>query len=293
MHVLHALDRFVVQLEADGRAANTVGQYRRHLRAIASWLALENLSCEVEAIDHETIARFLASDTARTCSDGRAKSPGSMNALRTSLRCFFQFACRAGYVGADPARLVRRARCGPSPPRGLSDAEERRLLAILQDARGPEAQRDRVLIELMLATGLRLGSALGLDVDDVNLAAGELRVRVAKGDRPQTTFLSTRIVTVLQEFIGGRRDGPLFATRSGRRVSRRQMQRLFGRWREQAGISATVKLHSLRHAFAQKLYGATSDLFLVQHALNHRAISSTAIYARMDSARLRDAISHA
>jgi len=216
MHVLHALERFVLQLEADGRSPHTVAQYRRHVRALVAWLSAENLSCEVEAIDHETIARFLASSTARTRPDGQPKKPTSVNALRTSTRVFFSYMHRAGYVASDPARLVRRAKCGPPPPRGLSDEEEAKLLAALREATDAESRRDRVLVELMLATGLRLGSAIALDVADVDLAAGELHVRVAKGARQQKTFLSPRIEPVLQEFIGDRCDGPLFATRIGR-----------------------------------------------------------------------------
>ncbi len=290
MHVLHALERFELQLAADGRSSHTVGQYRRHVRALVSWLATENLSCDVEAIDHETIASFLASSTARTRPDGQPKKPTTVNALRTSTRVFFCYLHRAGYVASDPARLVRRAKCGPPPPRGLSDAEEAKLLGVLRDATGAEAQRDRVLVELMLATGLRLGSAIGLDVTDVDLAAGELHVRVAKGARPQTTLLAPRVVPIIQAFLGNRCEGPLFTTSSGRRVSIRQAQRRFRQWREQAGISSEVSPHGCRHRFAMQLYARTGDVLLVREALAHRSIQSTLAYARTEPSRLREAL---
>lgn len=291
MHLREALGRFTLQLQADGRSAHTIGQYERHGRLLITWLATERLSCEVEDIDHETLAHFLASEVARLRGDGIAKKASSVNALRTSTRVFFGHLHRAGYVASDPARLLRLARCGPPPPRGLSDAEEAKLFAVLREATGTEAHRDRVLVELMLATGLRLGSAIGLDVTDVDLAAGELHVRVAKGARPQTTFLSPRVVPALQEFIGDRCQGPLFTTSSGRRVSIRHAQRRFKFWRERGGLPNTVSPHSLRHTFAQRLYHATSDLFLVQAALHHRSVTSTTIYARVNRTHLRDAVS--
>ena len=90
--------------------------------------------------------------------------------------------------------------------------------------------------------------------------------------------------------MGDRQEGPLFTTSSGRRVSIRQAQRRFRQWRDQAGISSTAKPHALRHTFAQRLYRATSDLFLVQAALHHRSVTSTTVYARADDSRLRSTL---
>ena len=102
-----ALELFLVQLQADGRSSHTVGQYRRHVRLLASWLPP---SVRVEEIGHESLARFLASPQARTRSDGSQKKPGSANALRSSLKGFFAYAHEAGYIAQNPARLIRRAR---------------------------------------------------------------------------------------------------------------------------------------------------------------------------------------
>ena len=123
MHIEDALDRFLTQFDADGRSPHTRGQYQRHIRLLARWLASDGRSGEVEPLDYERLAVFLTTPEARTRPDGCPKKATSTNSLRTSLRCFFLHLHRAGYIRSDPARLIRRARCGTPPPRALSDKE--------------------------------------------------------------------------------------------------------------------------------------------------------------------------
>ncbi len=157
-----ALARFLIQLEADGRSPHTTGQYRRHVRLFASWCAHVGHSGAVHAITHEDVARFLASPQARTRRDTGAKKATSMNTQRSSLRGFFKYLHAAGHIPEDPTRLTRRALCGTPPPNGLSEGEETRFLDVLSRGEGSEAERDHALFHLMLATGLRLSSAIAL-----------------------------------------------------------------------------------------------------------------------------------
>ena len=113
-----ALDRYLVQLEADGRSHHTVAQYRRHIRLLARWLAGEKLRRNLAAIDHEVLARFLAAPVARTRPDGVAKRATAMNCLRSSLRTFFEYAHRAGYSPTNPAAVIKRGRPCRTPIRG-------------------------------------------------------------------------------------------------------------------------------------------------------------------------------
>jgi integrase len=196
------------------------------------------------------------------------------------LRTFFGYAHAAGLTTTNPARLIRRARCSPGPPRGLSRDEQDRLLAALAQATGEEAERDRVLFETMLATGVRVGSALALDVGDVNAEAGELYLRSTKGDRPMTVYFNARIGTLLRGLIGDRTEGALFESRHRHRISARQVARRLGFWCREAGIKGPTCPHGLRHTFGQGLYDRTRDPFLVQAALGHRSIASTMAYAR-------------
>jgi len=213
----------------------------------------------VSDVTDEHLASFLASGAARNRPDGKPKRPGSMNALRSSLRTFFAYLVEAGLIETNPARLIRMAICSPPPPRALRDHEEVKLRAVMEAAEGGEARRDLVLFELMLATGIRLSSALALDVEDLDLEAAVIHLRVVKRGGEQRVFMCRRALDLLVEFVGERRSGPLFQSVSGRRITCRHAQRRFRRWRHRAGVSDSVTPHGLRHAFAQRLYGQTRD----------------------------------
>ena len=142
----------------------------------------------------------------------------------------------------------------------------------------------------MLATGLRFGSAVALDVGDLDLDAGEVTVRRSKGDREERVFLRRDVCELLREFLGERTGGPLFRTRQGRRLTVRQVRRRLGEWLEKAGVQRKVGPHGLRHAFALGLYARTGDVLLVQRALCHRSLTSTLVYARASDERLRAAV---
>ncbi|HKX45932.1 MAG TPA: hypothetical protein VJP77_04470, partial [Planctomycetota bacterium] len=185
MRIEEALDLFVVQLRADGRSSHTVEQYRRHVLLLARWVRGEGKTPSgrvprarvrslgrVENLRHEDLARFLVSPAARQRPDGTEKKATSTNALRTSLRCFFAYLSDAGIIEQNPARLIRRAKCASPPPRAMSKGEQQELLAAMAAASGPGAERDHMLFALMLATGLRLGSAVAVERRDVDLERG-------------------------------------------------------------------------------------------------------------------------
>lgn len=213
-----------------------------------------------------------------------------MNALRSSLKGFFAYAHEAGYIALNPARLVRRASTGPRPPRGMSQAEQERLLAAFDAVDTDEARRDAVLVRLMLATGIRLSSALALDVEDVDLERGEVCVRRVKNGGEQVVFIGADTRALLASYLACRPSGPLFICASRRRLGTRQVQRRIAQWMGHAGIAGHYSSHSLRHSFAMGLLARTHDVLLVKAALGHRAIGSTLVHCRADQARLRAAM---
>ena len=288
MRIEDALDRFIIQLRADGRSDHTIRQYARHVRSLQRWLNEQDRPDDIAAIDYEVIAAFLVSPEAGCRPDGRPKKATSANSMRSSLRNFFGYLHRAGLVTNDPARLVRRARCGPPPPRALTTKERSRLLATLDEAATPGELRDRALFRLMLATGVRIGAAVTLNVEDVDLDAAELWI-TTKGDRRERVCVPRDEIAHLREYIDGRAASPLFAGRGGA-ITSRHAQRRFAQWLRRAGIERSASPHSLRHSFATRLLARTGDLRLVQDALGHRSIASTTIYARVDEGRLRAAI---
>jgi integrase/recombinase XerC len=288
MTILSALGRFEIQLAADGRSIHTIGQYRRHVRAFDAWAGSIGVR-EIDKVTHEHVAKFLASPAARSTPDGRAKKATSTNALRTSLKVFFAFVHGAGYSATNAGRLIRRAITSGGPPRTMAPEEQGRLLDTLAKAEGYEAERDHALFRTMLATGIRVGSVVNLEVEDVDLNAGEITIHT-KGDRIERVFLGKEIADHLRCWIADRTTGPLFPTRDGRRLTARQVARRLAGWIEKAAISRRASPHTLRHSFAMQLYRKTGDILLVREALRHRSIASTLVYARVDGERLRRAM---
>ncbi|MGB3966219.1 MAG: tyrosine-type recombinase/integrase [Planctomycetota bacterium] len=288
MHVQAALQAFLLQLQADGRSPHTIGQYRRHGAALAGWLAATRSPTTVAKLTPAVLAKFFADDAAKNSCRGGPKKAVSLNAMRTSIRCFALHLHQSGLVATNPARMLRRARCAPPPPRALHPDEQKRLLAVLAKARGAEAERDRMLVELLLGAGIRIGSALALDVPDLDFQHGEIALRTTKNDRPCTAVMPAALAKRLRTFVAGRAEGPVFLA-GDHRISMRHAQRRLTGWFAAAQIEGK-SAHSLRHAFACALLNRTGDLRLVQAAMNHASIVSTTIYTTVDRAKLRAAV---
>jgi integrase/recombinase XerC len=287
MRLQDALERFVVQLEADGRSRHTIDQYCRHIGLLARWLVQGGHSEDVDAIGHEGLATFLCSSDARGSRRGGQKRATSMNALRSSLRAFFAYVHGAGWSRENPARLIRRALTAAGPPKGLSDLDRERLLSALAAAVGREARRDCLLFNLLLSSGMRLSAALSLTDADVDLERGEVTLQAAKGNRVEVVFLSSSLQQHLSSYLEGHQAGPLFAGRDGRPMSRRHAARRLSIWMHRAGCRAHAHPHTLRHDFAGRAYRKTGDVLIVKQALGHRSILSTMVYAQTDDLRLR------
>lgn len=290
MRLHEALERFDRQLEADGRSSHTRENYRRHVGLLDGWLATCSFSDELDAITPDVLAAFLVSNKARANARGGTKTAVSLNSVRTSMRVFFGWLHHAGHVRANSARLVRRAICSAPPPRALSDLEVRRLEDVLLLAQGPVARRDHLLIDLLLSTGVRIGSALALDVEDIDLENGTLHLRSMKGDRSAHVYFGAALRDHAIGYLASKlKKGPLFRGPQGLRLSKRAAQGRITLWMERAEISATP--HALRHSFATRLLRKTgNDIFLVQRAMHHRSVASTTIYLSITDERLKAAL---
>ena len=286
MQISEALAAYVQQLAADGRSEHTRRQAERHVRLFAGWIGEK----AIEEVRHECLARFLASDAVRLTAVGTPRKPSSANALRSSLRCFFGFVHAAGYTPVNAARLVRRARCGPSRPRALSEGEQARLLAALEQAQTIAERRDRALFHVLLRCGLRVGSAVGLDVGDADLDAGTLHLRRLKAGGEDLVYVPRETAEVLRGYLAGRTSGPLFVSAAGGRLTTRSVHRRLAFWSRRAGLARPVFPHQCRHTFATRVYASTGDLLVTARALCHRSLASTAVYARPAEAAVRDAV---
>jgi len=281
-----ALEEFVLQLDANGRSPHTRAQYTRHVRMLIDAIGDK----EIDAVDHVAIARFLTSPAVRERRGGGPRKATSGNGLRSSLRVFFGWCHAAGHARRNAAALVQHARCGPPPPRTISEDDQARLLAALGQATDPEGIRDRALFTTMLRTGIRVGSAVALDVGDLDLGRGELNLGTTKGNRPSRVLVPREVVEHLRGYLAGRVSGPLFPGRRGERITTRHVARRLKGWLQRAGIEGAASPHSLRHSFATRLLARTGDLALVQVALCHASVASTVTYARVAPERLREVL---
>jgi integrase len=205
------------------------------------------------------------------------------------VRVAFTWFNQAGLARTNSARLVRRAICSSPPPRALTDLEVRRLQDVLIAAQGPVARRDHLLVDMLLLTGVRIGSALALDVGDIDLETNTLHLRECKGDRRDRVPFGTALHDHLVGYLANKpRRGPLFRGPQGERLAKRSAQQRVEHWMTRAGVAASP--HCLRHTFGTRLLRKTGDLFLVKQAMLHRSILSTAASLSVDDARLREAL---
>jgi integrase/recombinase XerD len=259
---------------------------------------------------------------------GRVLRPTSLRRRTAALRTFYRFALAEDLVAVDVAShldLPREPRILPDP---LSVEEVDRLLAAVDpDAsaaaaaaapRGPldrggaraglsavGALRDRALLELLYAAGLRISEALGLDLDDLDLDGGSARV-LGKGDRQRVVPVGDVAIGWLTRYLDvGRpvltaadrsrstRGGPVFLSDRGRRLGRNHAWGVVKRAAASAGLGAHVSPHTLRHSFATHLLEGGADLRVVQELLGHASISTTQIYTHLTGERIREVYARA
>jgi site-specific recombinase XerD len=186
-----------------------------------------------------------------------------------SLRAFFSFLISAGVVRSSPAGAVAFRKSARKLPRCPSESEIARLIE------ASATQRDRALLELLYASGLRLAEISSLRLED--LKTDTLMVRRGKGGRDRRAFFGSRAAAAVAEYVGPRRAGPVFLNEAGRPLGRGRIARTVRETAKRAGLS-DVHTHSLRHAFATHLLNRGADVRYVQELLGHARISTTQIY---------------
>jgi site-specific recombinase XerC len=207
MKLSTAIRRFDTQMRADGKSPHTREVYLRDLRLLAKWLRRD---INISTITPNRLARFLASRAFTHTAVGKHKAVVSVNRSKSALRSFFRFLTDSGYVKTNPARLIKSAPCTQKPPTVLTRAEVRRLLTTIAKHKTPIAKRDRLMFSLLLGTGIRLGSLVGLNAGDVDLRAGTLRTN-GKRNVEQLVFLNRGLKRGLKTHVVGRNaEGPLF-----------------------------------------------------------------------------------
>jgi integrase/recombinase XerD len=280
------IDRFADALWLqDGLAPLTLSAYRRDLLLFSRWLA-EGRQRTLEAATEADLLGYMVARHAGSRSS-------SANRRLSVLRRFYHWALREGLTRADPTLKLQAARQPVRVPRTLSEGDVERLLAA-PETDTPLGLRDRSMLELMYASGLRVSELVGLPGVAVSLSDGALRV-TGKGARERIVPFGQEAGTWLERWLregrpvvlGPRRSDALFVTQRGDGMTRQMFWKIIKRYAVVAGVTAPLSPHVLRHAFATHLLNHGADLRAVQMLLGHADISTTTIYTHVARERLR------
>jgi integrase/recombinase XerD len=281
-----AIDAFIDALWIeDGLSANTLAAYRRDLALYADWLARESS----RPIDETTETDLLGYALARH----HGSRASSANRRLTVFKRYFRWALREHRSTTDPTLKLGAARQPLRVPKTLSESQVEALLAA-PDAATPLGLRDRAMIELMYASGLRVSELVTLRTVQLSLAEGALRV-TGKGSRERLVPFGEEAHAWLRRYLDeargailrGRASDALFVTARGGPMTRQMFWTLIKNHARAAGIDAPLSPHTLRHAFATHLLNHGADLRAVQMLLGHADISTTTIYTHVARERLK------
>ncbi len=283
---LAAIDRFIDALWIeDGLSANTLAAYRRDLTLYAEWLA----TVHQRALDESSETDLQAHGVAR---HARTRAT-SANRRLTVFKRYFRWALREHLIGADPTLRLLTARQPMRVPKTLSEAQVEALLAA-PDTETALGLRDRAMLELMYASGLRVSELVSLKTVHVSLSDGALHV-TGKGSKERLVpfgeearrWLERYMAGARATILGGQSSDALFVTARGHGMTRQMFWLLVKKHALAAGITTPLSPHTLRHAFATHLLNHGADLRAVQMLLGHADISTTQIYTHVARERLR------
>ena len=270
----------------DGLAANTLSAYRRDLVAFEQWLQLER-KISLDAVVTGDIEAWFAALHATS-------KPSTANRRLATLRRYYLWAIRHQRVSVDPCLQMVTARQPLRIPKTLSESQ---VEALLQQppAHTPRGLRDRAMLEVLYATGLRVSELVSVGVLDVSLSDGVVRVVQGKGGKDRLVPLGAEaahwITTYMKEarpaLLGARTSPALFVTARAAPMTRQSFWLLIKKYAVLAGVRAPLSPHVLRHAFATHLLNHGADLRVVQMLLGHSDISTTQIYTHVARERLK------
>ena len=283
-----ALDLFLAHLRVEkGLARNSVESYARDVRRYQAFLSASGRRSwdEVARQDVQAHLGALARDGIAPRSQARALS---------AIRGLHRLLLSERVSRSDPTDEVDAPRRTRKLPQLLSRDEVDRLLAAPRQVRGAAGIRDRAMLELLYATGLRVSELVTLEVNQVDLESRVLLAR-GKGNKERLVPVGAPAAAALRAWLGGprdrvlrlRRSRDLFVTPRGRRMTRQGFWKLLGRYARAAGISRRISPHKLRHSFATHLLEGGADLRAVQAMLGHADVSTTEIYTHVDRTQAR------
>lgn len=280
-----SIDLFLDALWVEnGLSNNTLAAYGSDLRQFAKWL------------QHKSLLQVVESDISDFLYTRYQQGIGNRSSARilSSLRRFYGYLVREGRIDVDPTALIEAPHIGRLLPMTLSETDVEQLLAApeITDALG---FRDRTMLELLYATGLRVSELVGLKFEQINLQMGCVRI-TGKGNKERLVPVGQEAMEWIEGYLStsrvdllvGRQSDYLFVTRRGGGMTRQAFWHIIKRYALKAGINKEMSPHTLRHAFATHLLNHGADLRVVQLLLGHSDLSTTQIYTHIAQERLKD-----
>jgi integrase/recombinase XerD len=285
-HTYDEIEAFIDMLWMErGLSDNTLAAYRSDLQAFANWLARNGTNL-VDA-QRQDLLNYLAD---RSKEGVRVRTSAR---ILSSLRRFYQYLVREGRLQEDPSARIDAPKLVRPVPKYLTEEEVEQLLDA-PDSTEPLGLRDRAMLEMLYASGLRVSELVGLQMSQINLLQGVVRI-TGKGGKERLVPIGEEALSWLERFVHdsrpvllkGRTCDALFPTRRGAGMTRQAFWHLIKRYAQQAGIDKHLSPHTLRHAFATHLLNHGADLRVVQMLLGHSNLSTTQIYTHVARERLK------
>lgn len=284
------IDRFIRHLAVEkGLSENYQISVRRSLEAFATWVMSEHRIGEPGAVETAHLTGYLAQ---RRLRDRLAASSTRVQLI--ALKIFFRHLAAKGAIASDPAEPIDPPRLEKYLPETLNEPTVRRLLESI-DVALPLARRDRAMLELIYASGLRASELTGARLEFYYPDEGAIRV-TGKGSKTRLVPVGAAARDALQAYLEGERPAlvsrhsgsEIFLSNRGRKLTTTRLWQIVKERARLAGIDTNVYPHLLRHSFATHLLGNGADLRVIQEMLGHADIATTQIYTHVDQKRLRD-----
>jgi integrase/recombinase XerD len=288
------ISRFLDYLSVErGLARNTLDAYRRDLARYAAYLRDRGIT-DATKVDEATISAFVGTLSTSEYAEGQRYRASSVARALAAVRTFHAFLLREGDTDADPSEGVVRPKVPRTLPRPLTVDEVTKLLGVPNDAE-PAGLRDRAMLEVLYGAGLRISELVGLDVDDVDLDEGSVKV-LGKGSKERivplgrfgTRAVSNYLTRARPALATSKSGAALFLNRRGGRLTRQGADLVLKAAVRGAGLKKRVTPHMLRHSFATHLLEGGADVRVVQELLGHASLSTTQIYTLVTGQRLRE-----
>ena len=280
------LKEYESYLKTEKKASlNTLSSYLRDIHQYAGWLEGENLTAEQAGqADVERYVKYLSA---------KGKSVATVTRSLASMKSFYNFLIGAGIVTINPVRGITPAKVERKLPQILT-SKEVDLFLEQPDPSDAKGCRDKAMLELLYATGIRVSELIGLNLEHINLSAGFVRCVGRNKERIIPLYpaavraLANYVTQVRPQMIEHPDEKALFVNMNGERMSRQGFWKIIKHYQEKAGIRKDITPHTLRHSFAAHLLENGADLRSIQEMLGHADISSTQIYAQLVNQKLKD-----